>query len=95
MTKQLRRTFRPLESKEDLFRECRFYVACYTNDDLPDILKYGIEDSLMIGTDYSHADQSAEIEALDVIEQRGANGEIPASVARKIVEDNPRRFYGL
>ena len=49
----------------------------------------------MIATDYSHADQSAEIQALDVIEQRGAKGEIPASVARKILDDNPRRFYGL
>jgi predicted TIM-barrel fold metal-dependent hydrolase len=95
MAKKLRRTFLPVEFKEDLFRKYRFYVACDSKDDLPYILKYGTEDSLMIGTDYSHADQSAEIEALDVIERRGANGEIPASVARKIVEDNPRRFYGL
>ena len=29
------------------------------------------EDSLLTATDYSHADQSAEIQALDVIEQRG------------------------
>jgi len=55
----------------------------------------GTEDSLMIGTDYSHADQSAEIQALDVIEQRAEKGEIPASVARKILDDNPRRFYGI
>ena len=59
------------------------------------LLKYGTEDSLMIGTDYSHADQSAEIQALDVIEQRAEKGEIPASVARKILDDDPRRFYGL
>jgi len=49
----------------------------------------------MIGTDYSHADQYAEIQALDVIEQRAEKGEIPASVARKILDDDPRRFYGL
>jgi predicted TIM-barrel fold metal-dependent hydrolase len=54
-----------------------------------------MEDNLMIGTDYSHADQSAEIHALDVIEQRGEKGEIPAAVARKILDDNPRRFYAL
>jgi predicted TIM-barrel fold metal-dependent hydrolase len=95
VAKNLRRTFLPVDLKEDLFRRYRFYVACQTNDDLPYILKYGTEDSLMIGTDYSHADQSAEIQALDVIEQRGASGEIPAAVARKIVDDNPRRFYGL
>src|SRR6266446_8144909 len=95
VAKKLRRTFLPIDFKEDLFRRNRFYVACQTNDDLPYILKYGTEDSLMIGTDYSHADQSAEIHALDVIEQRAEKGEIPASVARKILDDNPRRFYGL
>ncbi|MGB7947764.1 MAG: amidohydrolase family protein, partial [Candidatus Binatia bacterium] len=95
VAKKTRRTFLPVDFKEDLFRKNRFYVACQTNDDLPYILKYGTEDSLMIGTDYSHADQSAEIGALDVIEQRGQTGDIPASVARKILEDNPRRFYGL
>ena len=95
VAKKLRRTFLPLDFKADLFRRNRFYVACQTTDDIPYILKYGTEDSLMIGTDYSHADQSAEIQALDVIEQLGERGEIPASVARKIVDDNPRRFYGL
>jgi len=49
----------------------------------------------MIGTDYSHADQSAEIGALDVIEQRAEKEEIPASVARKILDANTCRFYGL
>lgn len=49
----------------------------------------------MIGTDYSHADQYGEIEALDIIEQRGKQGVIPAAVAQKILDDNPRRFYGL
>jgi predicted TIM-barrel fold metal-dependent hydrolase len=93
--KKLRRTFLPVDFKEDLFRRNRFYVACQTNDDLPYILKYGTEDSLMIGTDYSHADQSAEIGALDVIEERAKKGDISATVARKILDDNPRRFYGL
>ena len=95
VAKKLRRTFLPVDFKEDLFRRNRFYVACQTNDYLPYILKCGTEDSLMIGTDYSHADQSAEIQALDVIEQRAEKGEISASVARKILDDNPRRFYGL
>jgi uncharacterized protein len=95
VAKKLRRTFLPVDFKEDLFRRNRIYVACQTNDDLPYILKYGTEDSLMIGTDYSHADQSAEIQALDVIEQRAERGDIPAAVSRKILADNPRRFYGL
>jgi hypothetical protein len=93
--KKLRRTFLPIDFKEDLFRRNRVYVACQTNDDLPYILKYGTEDSLMIGTDYSHADQSAEIGALDVIEECAKRGDISTAVACKMLDDNPRRFYGL
>jgi len=79
----------------DIFRESRIYVACQSQDDLPYILQFGTEDNLLVGTDYTHADQSAEMLALDIIEQRGATGEISAAVARKILDDNPRRFYGL
>ena len=39
-----------------------------------------MEDNLLVGTDYGHADQSAELEALDLVEQRGATGEIPPEV---------------
>ena len=88
-------TFHPFDYRSDLFRRCRFYVACDTTDDIPYILSFGTEDSLMIGTDYTHADQSAELHALDVIERREAEGEIPVGVAKKMVEDNPRRFYGI
>jgi hypothetical protein len=35
----------------------------------------------------------AEIGALDAI--RAAKGESPPTVAGKILDDNPRRFYGL
>ncbi len=91
-----RQAHRPLDAKQlDLFRPNRIYVACQSQDDLPYILQFGTEDSLLVGTDYTHADASAELRALDIVEQRGASGEIPAEVARKILEDNPRRFYGI
>ena len=93
--KHLKLTFRPFEFKEDLFRGSQFYVACDSTDDLPYILKFGTEDRLMVGTDYSHADQSAELDALDIIERKAASEEIPSEVARKILDDNPRRFYGF
>ena len=73
----------------------RIYVACQTNDDLPYILKYGTEDSLMIGTDYSHADQSAEIQAWTLSSSAAKKEKCRRTVARKILDDNPRRFYGL
>jgi predicted TIM-barrel fold metal-dependent hydrolase len=81
--------------KRDLFRESRFYVTCDTLDDFDYLLRFGLEDSLMVGSDYSHADQSAEIDAVRIIRQKGERGDIPAVVADKIVSHNPARFYGL
>ena len=95
MAKNLKRTFLPFDLKQDLFHRNRFFVACDSTDDIPYILQFGTEDSLLVGTDYTHADQSAELEALDIIEQKAASGAFPQEVARKIVDDNPRRFYGL
>jgi hypothetical protein len=79
----------------DFFRRNRFYVACEPTDDLPYILKFGTEDFLLVGTDYGHNDRSTDLGALNEIEALGERGEIPAQVARKILDDNPRRFYGL
>ena len=50
------------------------------------------ENTLMIGTDYGHADSSTELDALTTLKN---NGGISAAQHKKIVEDNPRRFYGL
>jgi predicted TIM-barrel fold metal-dependent hydrolase len=79
----------------ELFRRLRIYVACQSQDDLPYLLRYGLEDNLLVGTDYTHADQSAELKALDNVEGFVGRGQIPAEAARKILDDNPRRFYGL
>ncbi len=85
----------PYDFKTGFLAHNRFYVTCDTEDDVNALLPYGAEDYLMIGTDYSHADQSAEIRAHSVILERGEKGEIPRSVAQKIVDGNARRLYGL
>jgi predicted TIM-barrel fold metal-dependent hydrolase len=72
----------------------RFYVSCDTEDDLPYLLQFG-EDNLFIGTDYSHADASAELGAHRVLIERADRGELSAAAVRKITSDNARRFYGL
>jgi hypothetical protein len=46
----------------------------------------------MIGTDYGHADSSTELDALKTLKNSGG---ITAAQHKKIVEDNPRKFYGL
>lgn len=85
----------PFDLKEDFLRSNRFYVTCQTSDDVPYLMKFGAEDSLMIGTDYSHDDQSGVIGALRFIERLGEEGELTQEEARKILDDNPRSFYGL
>jgi hypothetical protein len=63
-------------------------------DPLPDNVKCRTEDSWLIGTDYSHAGQSAEIEAFGNTQKRAEKAK-PASVPRKILDDKPRRFFWL
>jgi len=80
---------------ESLFRENRLFVTCQTLEDVPYILRFGTEDNLLIGTDYSHADQSADIDSLSILRRWGDEGRIGQTAVRKILEDNPRQFYGL
>ena len=77
---------------KEILRESRIYVACQTDDDLPYILRYSGPDSLVIGSDYGHADTASELDALRTLKQ---TGELGASVIEKILDDNPRALYGL
>src|SRR5438105_147020 len=78
-----------------LSREHRLFVTCQTLEDVPYLMKLGTEDHLMIGSDFSHADQSADIDSLRTIQQWADDGTISQEAARKILEDNPAAFYGV
>lgn len=80
------------EMPKDVLARNNIYVACQITDDLPYILDYAGEDTLLIGTDFGHADTATEIEALRMLKQ---DDRIPAGAVDKILDDNPRRFYGL
>jgi uncharacterized protein len=81
------------EAKPDVLRSSRqLYVACQTDDDLPYVLKYSGEDTLMIGSDYGHADNASELLALRRLKEKG---DIDPKVIDKILFTNPARFYGL
>jgi predicted TIM-barrel fold metal-dependent hydrolase len=84
-----------LEANAELFERYRFYTACQTTEDLPYIMKYTGEDHLVIGTDYTHADQSADIEAIAGIKRMGDEGFITPEQAAKITGENAVRLYGL
>lgn len=68
------------------------WVACENTDDLPYVLAHAGEDNLMIGTDYGHHDPSTELDAVHLLRN---DKRIPAAAVQKILETNPRRFYGL
>lgn len=85
----------PYDFKSEFLKRNRFYVTCDTEDDLSHILQFGAEDQLMIGTDYSHADQSAELRAHRTLVERSERGVLSPGVLQKIVSDNARAFYAL
>ena len=78
--------------KQELLQANRFFVACQTQDPLAYLIDLGFEDNLMIGSDYSHADGSAELDALRILREDSG---LSPSVTKKILEDNPRAFYGI
>ena len=81
-----------MELPQHVMRDYRMYVACEADDDLPFVLKYSGEDNLVVGTDYSHADNSTEMEALTHLQERT---DVEPRILRKILEDNPKALYGL
>jgi len=70
----------------------RVYVTCENADDLPYVLSYGTSNSLVIGTDYGHIDSSSEVDAIRIFKERT---DVSPDIKRKILHDNPRRFYAL
>jgi len=76
----------------DLFRECRLYVACEADEDVPYLARYTGEDHLIIGSDYGHNDPSEE---RHLVATMRAREDIPPPLTEKILCDNPRRLYGL
>ncbi|HTE83496.1 MAG TPA: amidohydrolase family protein [Dehalococcoidia bacterium] len=84
-----------LDLVTDLFRANRLFVTVDATDDIAYLLDFGLEDSLMIGTDYSHSDISANAGALAEVRLWARQGRISEAVAHKILQDNPRAFYSL
>jgi predicted TIM-barrel fold metal-dependent hydrolase len=83
------------EIADDIFKANRIYVTCQVDEDLPMLLDYISEDNLLVGSDYTHQDQSQEHGFVEKLQERVDRGEIPQSAVKKIVYDNPKTFYGL
>ena len=77
---------------KDALATNNMWVACENTDDLPYVLSHAGEDSLMIGTDYGHHDPSTELNAIHLLRN---DKRLTSSIVEKILETNPRNFYGL
>jgi predicted TIM-barrel fold metal-dependent hydrolase len=93
--KEIRRTSQHGPDFDSTFVKAnRFFVAADTEDELaPLVERYGGADWLMMATDYGHL--AREINAHQVVVDRGKNGELPADVVDCIVSENARQLYGL
>ena len=76
----------------ELFSEFNIYVACESDEDIPYLAEFMGWDHLLIGTDYGHTDQSAELELAQIVKQRPDIGE---KESKLMLEENPARFYGI
>ena len=83
------------ELEPELFRANRVFITIDPIDDIESLLRFGTDDSLMIGTDYSHTDISANLSALDEVRSWADRGRISKAQAHKILESNSQAFYGL
>ena len=80
---------------KDLLRDNRLFVTLDPVDDIEYLLKFGAEDNLMVGTDYTHGDPSANLAALDEVRGWVDDGRVTEAVAHKILDTNARTFYGI
>jgi len=83
------------EVQRDTMREFNLFVTCLVDEDLPYILKFVGEDNMVVGSDYTHADQSMERHFQDELRARAERGEITTTAVNKMLYDNPKRLYGL
>lgn len=82
----------PYVVTSDCLGKYNIYVSTQSDDDFAYIISYAGEDNLVIGTDYGHGDTSSELNA--IARFKALDG-LNDRVKRKILSDNPRRFYGI
>jgi predicted TIM-barrel fold metal-dependent hydrolase len=74
------------------FDEQQLMVAAQMDDDLHYLLGLTGPDHLVYGTDFGHLDLGSDPNGLHIVATRSG---VDSAVARKIVDDNGRRLYGI
>lgn len=80
------------ELPDDVLSRFRMWVSCQTDDDIPYVMQYSGEDTLVIGTDYGHTDQSSEVEAIRNLRD---GGQLTPAQFQKVVDTNARALFAL
>jgi predicted TIM-barrel fold metal-dependent hydrolase len=75
-----------------VLEEKGIFIACETDENLPELIRLVGENVLVIGTDYSHNDLGTQTEGHRTILDRT---DITPAQARKIVDDNGRKLLGV
>jgi predicted TIM-barrel fold metal-dependent hydrolase len=83
------------EVPADVLARNNIYVACFVDEDFPNVIKHTGEDNLLIGSDFVHKDHSTELDFVGALNARVAQGDLSAVAVRKMTYDNPRAFYAL
>ena len=76
----------------DLFERYRLYVACESDEDLSYLVEFTGEGHIITGSDYGHADQSAEF---TLVQSMRSREDVPNRVIEKILCENARSLYSL
>ena len=80
---------------ENMFKANNIYVTVQPDEDLPYIMRTIGADNLLSGSDYAHVDPSTEMGHVQALQKLAERGDISSDTVRKIVHENPKRFYGL
>jgi predicted TIM-barrel fold metal-dependent hydrolase len=86
------RDFRSVPIAPEVLEEKGIFIACETDENLPELIRVVGENVLVTGTDYAHNDKGTELDAHRTILDRT---DISRSAARKIVDANGRRLLAV
>jgi predicted TIM-barrel fold metal-dependent hydrolase len=74
----------------NVFKHSNVYVTCENHDDIPYLVEQGFGESLVIGTDFGHADMSSDLDALTKLR---FNSGVSLEDRQRILRLNPAALY--
>ena len=80
------------KSPRSYFHEGRAYISCEADEDINYLVSSVGEDSIVVASDYPHADFSKEERIADAIMGRE---DVPLRVREKVLDANPTALYGI